>query len=161
MMRSFTIDSTQQYKDIVTALLPSVRHDLEEGGKVELSVKRRRDTKSRLQEEKYHAMIGDVAKQVSIPDGRMLPPASWKRLLVNAFKHETRDDPDLRESWCLFGDDLELIPALNNDGFVAVGEQTRRFNMQLGSAFIEWLYAFGSEYSVRWSTPKHMGERPQ
>lgn len=160
-MRTFVIDSPQQYKDVVTALLPSVRHELAEGSKVELCVKRRRDTKSRQQEEKYHAMIRDIAKQVSITDGRMLPPASWKRLLVNAFKHETRNDPDLREAWHLFGDDLELIPALNNDGFVAVGEQTRRFNMQLGGAFIEWLYAFGSEHSVRWSAPKAWGGAPR
>lgn len=160
-MRSFTIDSPQQYKDVVTALLPSVRHELAEGGKVELSVKRRRDTKSRLQEEKYHSMIGDIAKQVPLAGGRMLPPASWKRLLVNAFKYDTRDDDDLAESWRLFGDDLELIPALNNDGYVAVGEQTRRFNMQLGSAFIDWLGAFGTEHSVHWSTPKAWGQGPR
>ena len=160
-MRSFTSDSPEQYKHVVTALLPSVRHDLAEGGKVELSVKRRRDTKSRQQEDKYHAMIADIAKQVPLEGGRMLAPGSWKRLLVNAFKYDTREDADLAESWRLFGDDLELIPALNNDGFVAVGEQTRRFNMQLGSAFIEWLYAFGSEHSVRWSTPKKWGQGPQ
>ncbi|VTU38361.1 NinB protein [Variovorax sp. PBS-H4] len=160
-MRTFTITDPGQYKAVVRALLPSVIDETQDGGKVELSIKRRRDTKTRLQEEKYHAMIGDIARQVSIYDGRMLPAGSWKRLLVNAFKHDTKDDADLLEDWHKFGDNLELIPALNNPGFVAVGEQTRRFSLKLGSAFIEWLYAFGAEKDVRWSTPKAWGDRPQ
>ncbi|CAN7471788.1 recombination protein NinB [Variovorax sp. LjRoot130] len=159
-MRTFTITHGRQFEDLARSLLPSVIEETRDGGKVELTVKRRRDTKSRLQEEKYHAMIGDIAMQVRI-NGRVLLAGSWKRLLINAFKHDTRDDDDLREHWLKFGDDLELLPALNNDGYVAVGEQSRRFTMPLGSAFIEWLYAFGAEHDVRWSTPKAWGQRPE
>jgi len=155
-MRTFPIRSMEQFKQVCNGLVPSVRDDLGAGDSLELIVKRRRDTKSREQEEKYHAMIGDIAKQVSIYDGRKLPAESWKRLLVNAFKHDTKDDPDLRDEWAKFGNDLELIPALNNPGFVAVGEQTRRFGVKLAVAFIEWLYAFGAEKNVQWSAPKWM-----
>lgn len=158
-MRTFTITHPEQYKTVVRSLLASVIEDTREGGKVELSIKRRRDTKSRLQEEKYHAMIGDIAAQVLL-HGRQLLPGSWKRLLINAFKFDTQDDGDLVDEWRKFGDDLELLPALNNEGFVAVGEQSRRFSVKLSSAFIEWLYAYGAEEGVKWSTPKSWGHAP-
>lgn len=160
-MRTFTITHGSQFEALARSLLPSVIEETRDGGKVEMSIKRRRDTKTRLQEEKYHAMIGDIARQVPIYDGRMLPAGSWKRLLVNAFKHDTKNDENLADDWHKFGDNLELIPALNNPGFVAVGEQTRHFTLKLGSAFIEWLYAFGAEKDVRWSTPKAWGQRPE
>lgn len=108
--------------------------------------------KSREQEEHYHAQIGDIAKQVRFC-GRELPAESWKRLLIDAFKHDTRQDPDLRAEWDRFGE-LELVPALNHDGVVAVGEQSRQFSVRLASAFIDWLYAYGAEEGVRWSDMK-------
>ena len=104
-------------------------------------------SKSREQEERYHAMIGDIAKQSTI-HGKTISAESWKRLLVDAFKHDTKDDPDLRSEWEKFGT-MQLMPALNHDGFVAVGEQTRAFSVKLASNFIEWLYAYGTETGVR------------
>lgn len=104
--------------------------------------------KSREQEEKYHAIIGEIA-EVERLYGKKLPAESWKRLLIDAFKHATKDDPALRDEWAKFGS-MELLPALNHPGFVAVGEQSRKFSKKLASAFIEWLLAFqaGAERDV-------------
>ena len=96
--------------------------------------------KSREQEEKYHAIIGEIAQAKTVY-GKRLPPESWKRLLIDAFKHETQHDPDLAVEWARFGN-VELLPALNHPGFVMVGEQSRKFTVKLASAFIEWLLAF-------------------
>ena len=106
-------------------------------------------TKSRVQEERYHAMIGEIAKQSTL-HGKQLTAESWKRLLVNAFKHDTKDDPDLISAWAQMGD-ISLLPALNNPGFVMVGDQTRTFPKVLATAFIEWLFAWGAETGVRFS----------
>jgi hypothetical protein len=96
--------------------------------------------KTREQEEKYHALIGEIAVK-EVLYGKKLDAESWKRLLIDAFRHETRNDPDLRDEWAKFGD-VELLPALNHNGFVMVGAQSRRFGVKLGSAFIDWLEAF-------------------
>jgi hypothetical protein len=107
--------------------------------------------KSRIQEEKYHAMIGNIARQYSHA-GRKWAAEDMKRLLVHAFKLETKDDPDLAEAWREMGE-LELAPALVGGGFVVLGTQTKRFPKVLATAFIEWLYAFGAEHDIRWTEP--------
>lgn len=96
--------------------------------------------KSRDQEEKYHAIIGEIAASETVY-GKKLSQEAWKRLLIDAFKHATKDDPDLAVEWGKFGS-VELVPALNHAGFVMVGEQSRNFGRKLASAFIEWLLAF-------------------
>ena len=109
-------------------------------GPFEIVVREAKSAKSREQEEMYHAIIGEIAGQKRVY-GKRLPAESWKRLLIDAFKHETRNDPDLSREWAKFGT-VELLPALNHPGFVMVGEQSRKFSVRLASAFIEWLLAF-------------------
>lgn len=104
----------------------------------------------------FHALIGDIAKQDQLY-GKKLDAESWKRLLIDAFKHETKDDPDLAQEWAKFGE-MQLLPALNHDGFVAVGEQSRTFTMRLASAFIEWLNAYAAERGITLHAPKSWGE---
>jgi hypothetical protein len=106
----------------------------------------REPKKSREQEEKYHAIIGEIAANPPADalrqlNGAKLDRESWKRLLIDAFKHETYTDPDLRAEWDRFGA-TQLLPALNHPGFVMVGEQSRRFSKKLAMAFIDWLEAF-------------------
>ena len=98
--------------------------------------------KSREQEEKYHALIAEIAERHTLY-GQKLPAESWKRLLIDAFKHDTLTDADLGPLWAKFGA-VQLLPALNHPGVVMVGEQSRNFPKKLASAFIEWLSAFDS-----------------
>jgi len=102
----------------------------------------REPIKSREQEAKYHAIIGEIA-ETELLYGKKLNDESWKRLLIDAFKHETKDDPELKPLWEKFGS-IELLPALNHAGFVMAGNQSRKFPKPLASAFIEWLLAFQS-----------------
>lgn len=106
----------------------------------------REPAKSRDQECHYHALIGDIAANppadaLVLLSGKELDEESWKRLLIDAFKHDTKDDPELAQEWQKFGS-LQLLPALNHAGFVAVGEQSRNFSRRLAREFIEWLIAF-------------------
>lgn len=134
--RLFVYDPANPRKDDVLAFF--CRTAMESGERVHLLIAK--PVKSREQEEKYHAIIGEIAAVKTIY-GKRLPPESWKRLLIDAFKHETQHDPDLSQEWARFGN-VELLPALNHPGFVMVGEQSRRFTVKLASAFIEWLLAF-------------------
>lgn len=104
--------------------------------------------KSRDQEAKYHAQIGDIASQVEY-HGQKFDAETWKRLLIDAFHYDTKDDPDLVDEWRRMGE-LQFMPALNHPGVIALGYQSRNFSRKLASAFIEWLYAFGAENNVQW-----------
>jgi hypothetical protein len=106
--------------------------------------------KSRSQESKYHAMFGEIARQVPVR-GVMLPEDDMKRALFSAFKIDTKDDSELREAWAEFG---EARMGIGFRGEIVVfGDQTRQLPKKLASALIEWLYAFGAEHGVQWSEP--------
>jgi hypothetical protein len=107
--------------------------------------------KSREQEEKYHAQIGDIAAQWHYL-GIKWNAEDMKRILVNGFKEDTKDDPDLAECWRSMGE-LRAVPGMRG-GLLVLGDQTRRFPKKLASAFVEWLYALGAEQGVVWSEPK-------
>lgn len=100
--------------------------------------------KSRDQEEKYHAMIAEIAAQVPV-NGRNLDDDTMKRLLVDQFKADTLID--LADDWAKFGK-MDMAPSLDGLRVVVLGVQTRRFTVRLGSAFIEWLYAWGADAGV-------------
>jgi hypothetical protein len=107
--------------------------------------------KTRAQEEKYHAQIGDIARQWHYL-GVKWSAEDMKRILVNAFKEDTKNDPDLAECWRAMGE-LRAVPGMRG-GLVVLGEQTRKFPKKLASAFVEWLYALGAEVGVEWTEPK-------
>jgi hypothetical protein len=95
--------------------------------------------KSREQEEKYHAMLGEIAKQAQHL-GSKWDAESWKRLLVQAFCKDSGLKTDV------------VIPNLSGDGIVQLGFQTRKFTKEQASEFVEWLYAWGAENGVTYET---------
>lgn len=107
------------------------------------------------QSAKYHAMIGDIARQWHAHGGQRWDAEDMKRLLVDQFYRATKDDPDLRDEWEKVAPGGRIVPSLDNTGFVQLGVQTRRFGRRLASAFIDWLFAFGAEIGVTWSEPIH------
>lgn len=150
--RLFVYDPANPNRDGVLAMLCSYV----EGVGQRLHIMVREPLKSREQEEKYHAMIGDIAAQVPF-HGRMRDADRvWKRLLIDAFRYETKDDPEFAGEWAKFGT-IEHMPALNHDGFVMAGEQSRNFTVKLAKGFIAFLDAFGAEHDVIWTPPKRRG----
>lgn len=111
------------------------------------------DEKTRLQEEKYHAMISDVAEQCKHLNANF-DRESWKRLLVDQFRRDSIDSgiERLIEYWQR--NEVKLVPSLDGSGLVALGQQTRKFPWYVASAFIEWLIQYGAENKVKWSEPK-------
>jgi hypothetical protein len=107
--------------------------------------------KSRLQEKKYHAMIADIASCCYFR-GRKWRPASWKRLLVEAYVNVERDQARASGAPDPFPGAVLLIEGLDGNSIVALGEQTRTFSKEQSAAFVESLYAYGAENGVTWST---------
>jgi hypothetical protein len=128
----FQLTSKEQAKGLMVNLWPKVINALET--KV-LTLEIKESNKSREQEEKYHAMIGEIAKQAQHL-GAKWDAESWKRLLVDQFCR----DNDIKTG--------VVIPNLSGDGIVQLGFQTRKFTKEQASEFVEWLHAWGAEHGV-------------
>ncbi len=91
----------------------------------------------------FHSLIGQIAKQLG---GDLAEPEDAKRILISAFRIDTRDDQDLAGEWAKFGD-MRMGRGLRGE-VVLMGMQSRDFTIKLARAFIEWLHAFGAEHGV-------------
>jgi hypothetical protein len=102
--------------------------------------------KKRIQEEKYHAMIGDIANQCTFMNQKWHED-DWKRLLVDAFAKA------MREAGTPLHHDGRVVPSLDMERVVQLGIQTRDFWVGEAANFIEYLYAWGVAHTpeVVWS----------
>jgi len=103
--------------------------------------------KSRDQEEKYHAMLGDIRKSGLF---RFLGRSDWseediKRLLVDAFAAE------MAQQGTPLNQQGQVVPSLDMCRTVQLGIQTRRFRKKEASAFVEYLYAYGTALGVEFA----------
>jgi hypothetical protein len=128
----FQLTDESQAKALMTGVWPKVLKALQTK---QLTLEIKDAAKSRDQEEKYHAMIGEIAKQAQHL-GAKWDSESWKRLLVDQFCK----DNGLKTG--------AVIPNLAGDGIVQLGMQTRNFTKEQASEFVEWLHAWGAEHGV-------------
>ena len=106
--------------------------------------------KKREQEEKYHAMIGEIAKQCTFM-GRKFDSESWKRLLVDAYVRVARENATAEGKPDPFKGQGGVIPNLDGTGFVQLGIQTRGFTIKQASEFIEYMLDYGQNNLVVFS----------
>lgn len=125
-----------------------------QGGSVLLTLGRL--SKSREQEQKYHAMINDIAKTVwcAVYDefGHIVPGMRrqfdsdyWKAVLVDGFEQE------LREQGIKLKKPSRIVRSLDRQRWVSLRASTRDFGKQHASMFIEYLYAQGTELGATFS----------
>ncbi|YCH23140.1 recombination protein NinB [Pseudomonas sp. D1-3] len=89
------------------------------------------------QNKKLHAALGDISRQVEHA-GKKWDILIWKRLLTAAWMREAGDNP-------------QLIPAVDGNGFDIVYERTSQLTVKQCANLLEWIQAFGAEHGVRWS----------
>jgi hypothetical protein len=125
-----------------------VNKGLKSGEDVIVTLGRKKGT--RLQENCYHAQIDDFAKQVE-PLGRKHNAVAWKELLVWDFSREK----------IIMGTPLKegnaWIPSLCGTAMLPSRPPTSGFDKDIRSEFIEFLFAKGSEYGVKF-TDKTLAE---
>jgi len=131
-MRYDLIDQ-QQASALMQSLWPKVKAALAAGRKLTLEVKDA--SKSREQEEKYHAIIGDIAKQAKHM-GSKWGAEDWKRLLVDQYARDRM----------MYG--APILPNLDGTGIVQLGVQTRHFTKEQASEFVEFLLAWCADNGV-------------
>ena len=108
--------------------------------------------KKRIQEEKYHAMIGDISKQCLFL-GKRRSLNAWKRLLSEAFVEVMRSEAKAEGKPDPFPSG-EMLPSIDGLRIVQVEVLTRDFTVRQAALFIEYLYAYGAEAGVQWTEPQ-------
>ena len=93
--------------------------------------------KSREQENKYHAMIGEIARHWRFM-GHKVDADDAKRLLVDAFAKAMRD------AGTPLHHDGRVVPSLDGERVVQLGIQTSKFYTAEASEFIEFLGAWAA-----------------
>jgi hypothetical protein len=129
----YQLTNESQAKTLMVTLWPKVLTALNAGKPLVIEIKAA--DKSRDQEQKYHAMISEIATQAQHM-GSKWDAESWKRLLVDQFCK----DIGLKTG--------VVMPNLSGDGIVQLGFQTRKFTKEQASEFVEWLYAWSAENGV-------------
>lgn len=127
------LTSTEQAKTSIRHNWEKITKALDAGKHLTMEIKLA--SKSREQEEKYHAMIGDIAKQAQHM-GVKWSAEDWKRLLVDQYLRETENIQG------------KIIPNLDGSGIVQLGFQTRKFTKEQASEFVEWLYSWSANNGI-------------
>ena len=129
----FHLHTPEQASTLMASIWPKVKENLKAGKQLRMEIKA--ESKSRDQEEKYHAMLGEIATQAQHL-GAKWSTEDWKRLLVDLFAKETG----------LQGG--KIIPSLDGQGIVQLGLQTRNFTKEQAMEFITFLEAWGASNGI-------------
>ncbi len=111
--------------------------DAPEGFRVEVREPKRTDG----QNERFHAICGDIAKSGLMWAGKPRTAVQWKGLLVSGHAVAT-------------GDGAEMVPGLEGE-FVNLRESTALMSVKRGSSLIEYATAFALNNGVRLNDPRH------
>jgi hypothetical protein len=129
----YQLNNTEQTAVLWNTLFPKIKQALDAGRPLIMDIQQA--PKSRGQEEKYHAMISEIAKQAEHL-GSKWDAESWKRLLVDQFMRDAGVGGN------------RVLPNLDGTGIVQLGSQTRKFTKEQASEFVEWLLAWGAEHGI-------------
>lgn len=129
----YELRTPEQATSLMQTIWPKVKEAIKSGKHLSLEIKSVK--RSNEQNEKYHAMIGDIADQASHL-GSKWDAESWKRFLLWQFAKDTNTNQG------------QIVPSLDGTGIVQLGLQSRSFTKEQASEFVEWLHAWGAENGI-------------
>ena len=147
--RLFTIKDTDCKHSIMTTCWDFVSEAIQSGA---LDITVARATKTRAQEKKFNAMIGDIFKQVEFKDdtGRVIKA---DREWVDAVLVE-----DFGQEMLMAGTPLSspgrTTMSLDGMRIMQIRPSRTKFKVKEAAAFIEYLFAFGAQENVEWHDPE-------
>ena len=129
----YDLDNEPQALALMRSLWPKIKDALNAGRQLTLEVKPAK--RSCPQNDKYHAMIAEIAQQAQHL-GAKWSTDDWKRLLVDQY---------CKDMGINHG---KVIPSLDSSGIVQLGFQTRDFTKEQAGEFIEFLEVWASQNGV-------------
>jgi hypothetical protein len=143
--RLFTIKDSASLRPLMLAVWDAAKEAVQSGA---LDVTVASASKTRAQEKKFNAMIGDIAKQWSDPDGNQYTTTVWKAQLIDQFQQEK----------LIMGETLakpgRTVMSLDKQRIVQIRPSSTDFRKNEANDFIEYLYSFGAEMNICWSDPE-------
>jgi hypothetical protein len=128
-----TLHNSQQAHQVVTDIYQKMKPHFMGGKKFTLEVTS--ETRSQPQNEMYHAIIGQIAKQANHA-GAKWDGESWKRFLIDQWASETGRSAG------------KVAPSLDGQRVVQLGLQSRKFNKADASEFTEFCMAWAAQNGV-------------
>lgn len=130
MIRTFFLDA-EHARDRMVAIWRIVNEYLLAGKDVRIRIDEKQTTRTLEQNELFHALCGDIAKQ-KMWAGQWIDTEGWKRLLV--------------DSWARTEGKIQgrVVPSLDGQSIVNLGIQTR--NMRVSD--MADLIAFAEVYAI-------------
>lgn len=129
----YNLDDQAQATSLMKHLWPKVKEALAAGRKLTLEIK---DAgRSNEQNEKFHAIIGDIAKQAQHM-GAKWSAEDWKRMLVWQYCKDNQLDCG------------KIVPSLDMTGVVQLGMQTRKFTKEQASEFVAFLICWCDQNGI-------------
>ena len=129
----YDLHNPQQAKVLMDNIWPDVKANLMAGHKMRLEIKRA--TRSSDQNDMFHAIIHQIYLAMRAA-GSTWSADDWKRLLIDQWAHETNRKLG------------KLTPSLDGERIVQLGMQSRKFTVEEGSEFIEWLLAWAAQKGI-------------
>lgn len=96
-------------------------------------------TRKEVQSERFHAMCGDVARQLRYM-GRTLSKDQWKVLFISGHAIAT-------------GLGADIVPGLEGE-FANIRESSAQMSIRRMASLIEYVAAYGAESGVKFSEPE-------
>ncbi len=147
--RLFTIKDNTAQRSVMADCWAFVSEAIQSGS---LDVTVARASKTRAQEKKFNAMIGDIFKQVEFKDdtGRVIKAdRDW----IDAVLVE-----DFGQEMLIAGTPLaspgRSTMSLDGMRILQIRPSRTKFRVKEAAAFVEYLYAFGAQENVSWSDPE-------
>lgn len=100
------------------------------------------ESRSNPQNKKFHAIIGQIAKQAEHAGSRW-DVESWKRFLIDQFAKDVGMENG------------PIVPSLDGERVVQLGIQSRKFDKALGAQFIEWLLMWAANNGIDIKEPTY------
>jgi hypothetical protein len=129
----YRLENPKQAHALILSLWNKIKMSLESGKCLTMEIKD--ESKTRDQEEMYHALIGKISKQAQ-HQGAQWDADDWKRLLL----HEFAKQANLPQG--------RIVASLDGTGIVQLGLQSRKLTKEQGSEFIEFLFAWAAQNGV-------------
>lgn len=127
---SITVKDKEQIQDACQWLYNCLLKGLESGPVV---IVLDRVKRSLAQNAKLWPMLEDIRKHQPLWHQREMSTWDYKDLFTSAIKGQ------------------DLIPNIDGNGFVALGERTSEYNKAQMSELIEYMYFYGAGIEVQWS----------
>lgn len=122
-----------QAHTVMLAVWEKVKQALDGGKKIVLEVTE--ENRSDPQNKKFHAIIGQIARQAEHA-GAKWDTESWKRFLLEQWARDTG----------MVGGDV--VSSLDGERVVQLGIQSRKLTKAQGAEFIEWLLMWSATNGI-------------